>query len=251
VPSLGSRSARLTVGVLAKRTGLSVRTLHHYDAIGLLTPSARTESRYRLYGARDLRRLQKIVMMRGLGLPLAEIARALAGDGVSALAALELQLSRLRERIAHERRLCTRLESLAAALRRGSLQTLDDVIESIQEMTMFEKYFTPDQMDQIQARGRTIGSERIREVEAEWPMLIADMRREMEAGTPPSSTRVQALAARWGMLVREFTDGRPEIAAGLRQMYQKEDSVRQRTNIDATLMKYVGRAMAASHEGRR
>jgi hypothetical protein len=53
------------------------------------------------------------------------------------------------------------------------------------------------------------------------------------------------------MLVREFTDGRPEIAAGLRQMYLKEDSVRQRTTIDATLMEHVGRAMAASHEGRR
>ena len=133
-----ARGSALTVGALARRTGLSVRALHHYDAIGLLTPSARTQSRYRLYGTRDVRRLQKIVMMRGLGLPLAEIARALANDSVSALEALELQLARLRERIAHERRLCTRLESLAASVRRGSLQTLDNVIDSIQEMTMFE-----------------------------------------------------------------------------------------------------------------
>ena len=169
---------------------------------------------------------------------------------MSALEALELQLARLRERIAHERRLCTRLGSLAAAVRRGSLQTLDDVIDSIQEMTMFEKYFTPDQMDQIQARGRTIGPDRIREVEAEWPVLIADIRREMEAGTSPSSPRVQALAAKWGSLVREFTGGSAEISGSLREMYQREESVRQRTNIDATLMEYVGRAMAATREGR-
>ena len=86
-------------------------------------------------------------------------------------------------------------------------------------------------MDQIQARGRTIGPDRIREVEAEWPVLIADMRREMEAGTSPSSPRVQALAAKWGSLVREFTGGSAEISAGLREMYQKEESVRQRTNM--------------------
>ena len=114
---------------------------------------------------------------------------------------------------------------------------------------MFEKYSTADQMDWIQARGRTIGPERIREVEGEWPTLIADVRREMDNGTPPSSARLQALAARWGTLVREFTGGSPEISAGLRGMYQKEESVRRRTGIDAKLMEYVGRAMAAAREG--
>ena len=76
------------------------------------------------------------------------------------------------------------------------------------------------------------------------------MRREMEAGTSPSSPRVQALAAKWGSLVREFTGGSAEISGSLREMYQREESVRQRTNIDATLMEYVGRAMAATREGR-
>ena len=61
----------LKVGELARRTGLTVRTLHHYDAIGLLRPSERSESGYRLYGDADMRRLYRIIAMRGQRGPVA------------------------------------------------------------------------------------------------------------------------------------------------------------------------------------
>lgn len=63
----------LKVGELAKRCGLTVRTLHHYDQIGLLRPSARSGSGYRLYGRSDIARLHQIQVLRKLGLSLAEI----------------------------------------------------------------------------------------------------------------------------------------------------------------------------------
>ena len=72
---------RLKVGELARRTGLTVRTLHHFDQIGLLKPSARSESGYRLYGRDDVARLHGIQALRYLGLPLKEIAGMLAGAG--------------------------------------------------------------------------------------------------------------------------------------------------------------------------
>jgi hypothetical protein len=81
-------------------------------------------------------------------------------------------------------------------------------------MTMFEKHFTPDQLQEIQARGRQIGQERIREVEAEWPRLITEVRAAMESGTDPASAEVQQLAQRWMGLVREFTGGNPGIQQG-------------------------------------
>lgn len=61
------------VGDLAGRTGLSVRTLHHYDEIGLLSPSGRTGSGHRLYSAEDVLRLQRIRSLRALGFSLEEI----------------------------------------------------------------------------------------------------------------------------------------------------------------------------------
>ena len=63
-----------TVGALAARTGLTVRTLHHYDTIGLLSPSGRTEAGYRLYSETDVRRLEHIVVLRSLGVSLPEIS---------------------------------------------------------------------------------------------------------------------------------------------------------------------------------
>jgi DNA-binding transcriptional MerR regulator len=69
----------LSVGELARRTGLTVRALHHYDEVGLLVPSERTPSGHRRYGAQDVRRLARIVALRGLGLGLAEIRAALDG----------------------------------------------------------------------------------------------------------------------------------------------------------------------------
>src|SRR3569623_379879 len=69
------------IGEVAAATGLTVRTLHHYDEIGLLAPSGRTEAGYRLYSDGDVRRLYRIVALRRLGLALGEIAPLLEGDG--------------------------------------------------------------------------------------------------------------------------------------------------------------------------
>lgn len=72
-------AAGLTVGQVAQSYGVTVRTLHHYDDIGLLTPSERTPAGYRVYSAADLQRLATVVVYRRLGLPLGEIGELLAG----------------------------------------------------------------------------------------------------------------------------------------------------------------------------
>ncbi len=109
-------SSPLRVGELAERTGLTVRTLHHYDQIGLLTPAGRSASGYRLYDAGDVERLTKILLLKHLGLALEEIRDLLDGsdDGGPTLGeTLALQVERLREAIAQQTRLLRRLEGLA------------------------------------------------------------------------------------------------------------------------------------------
>jgi DNA-binding transcriptional MerR regulator len=67
------------VGELARATGLTVRTLHHYDEVGLMRPAARTAAGHRLYSAEDVRRLYSIVALRGLGFGLPEVSALLDG----------------------------------------------------------------------------------------------------------------------------------------------------------------------------
>ena len=76
----------LTVGQVAARFGVTVRTLHHYDAIGLVRPSERGWNGYRLYTPADVQRLARVVLLRRLEMPLADIAEAL--DEPAVLAAL-------------------------------------------------------------------------------------------------------------------------------------------------------------------
>lgn len=75
---------QLKIGGLAKRAGLTVRTLHHYDAIGLLSPSDRSERGYRLYNRSDVARLHQIQAIKQLGFPLSDVREMLSGDKVSA-----------------------------------------------------------------------------------------------------------------------------------------------------------------------
>jgi DNA-binding transcriptional MerR regulator len=233
------------IGELARRTGLTVRTLHHYDALGLLQPSARTGGGHRVYTARDVVRLQQIVSLRQMGFPLAEIGRLLKRRDVSAVAVLRAHLARLRDTTALQQRLCSRIEAMVSTLEaRGHVST-EDFLRTIEVTGMFDKYFSPEQLAWIKDRREQIGEAHIREVEAEWPALIAAVRAEMQKGTDAGTPEVQALARRWVELVREFTAGRADIAQGVARVYKNEPSLGARTNLDGELFAYVQRAMAA------
>lgn len=238
----------LKVGELAKRTGLSVRTLHYYDEIRLLWPSYRTAAGHRLYTAGDIARLQQIQSLRQLGFSLAEIRDCLDDPDFSPNHVIELHIARLREQMALQQRLCARLEAMAAALGSAEEISVETFLQTVKEINIMEKYFTPEQVKEIKERGQRLGQEHIRQVEAEWPELIRQVRAEMEQGTDPASERVQHLARRWMALVHEFTGGNPGIEQALRTKYQQEPELRRQTGLDPKICEYISQAIAASQK---
>src|SRR6478736_3749690 len=138
-------SEALRVGELARRTGLTVRTLHHYDAIGLLRPSLHTAAGYRLYTAADVARLQQILSLRQLGFSLEEVRDCLDRPGFAPLEVIRLHAARLREQIELQRKLCERLEALAEHFRTAGEVSADAFLYTIEMMTMLDKYYTPEQ----------------------------------------------------------------------------------------------------------
>src|SRR5437879_944164 len=147
------RFTALKVGELAKRTGLTIRTLHHYDEIGLLRPALHTESGHRLYTAGDLARLQQVLSLRQLGFSLEEVRDCLDRPGFSPPEVLRLHVARLREQIELRQKLCERLEVLAGYFRATGEVPAEEFIRTIEVMTMTEKYYTPQQMKQFQEVG--------------------------------------------------------------------------------------------------
>lgn len=235
------------VGELAGRIGLSVRTLHYYDEIGLLSPSGRTEAGHRLYAAGDIARLQQIKSLRHLGFSLEEVRDCLDRPDFPLHRVIRLHLSRLRETIELQQRLRNRLEAMADRLSSAEEVSAEEFIETMEVMSMFEKYYTPEQLEELEQRRRAIGEERIREVEAEWPELIEQVRTEMEKGTDPADERVQRLARRWMELVEDFTGGDPGIERSLGNMWRQEETIHgMDTGPMREMGEYVSRARAAA-----
>jgi DNA-binding transcriptional MerR regulator len=233
------------VGELAKRTGVSVRTLHYYDEIGLLQPSQVTESRHRLYDAPELIRLQQIKSLRQLGFSLDEIRACLDTPAFSPVRVLELHVRRLREQIHEQERLAALLETLSASFRAGATASTDDFIKAIEGITMIDRSFTPEELREIKERGARLGPDHISAVEAEWPKLIAQVRQEMLQGTDPTSDRVRPLAARWRELVREFTGGNTAIEQKVRASFVNEPKLMARNGLDPEIFAYINAAIRA------
>lgn len=130
------------VGELAKATGLTVRTLHYYEEIGLLVPSARTDTGHRRYDEADVARLYRICRLRRLGLPLAEIGRALEDPAWSLPAAMAAHLGELDRRLEATSRPRSRLarliESLGDGAGDGDGVLTDELLTTVEEMTMLD-----------------------------------------------------------------------------------------------------------------
>jgi DNA-binding transcriptional MerR regulator len=234
------------VGELARRTGLTVRTLHHYDAIGLLVPSARTEAGHRRYTAADVERLQQIASLRALGLSLDAIREAL--DGAAPRAILERHLAYLRAQIALQQQLAHRLEGLAAHLDHTGGASVEDLLQLIHLTTTMEKYYTPEQLEYLDKRRAEVGEDRIRAVEREWAALFAEAARHQEAGLDPAGPEMQALARRAEGLIGEFTGGEAGIRQSLTNAVKSDaQAMYAAWGVDPALGAYYSRAMAALH----
>lgn len=240
----------LKVGALARQAGLTVRTLHHYEEVGLLTPRRRTPSGHRLYGKAEVRRLHQITSLKQLGLSLEEIGDALDRPGQSLEAVLELQIRRLRERIRAQESLCQELEELRRRLADGEDAVgVEELADSVGRMVRVEDYYTAEQLQALDRRAAAFGEDRIQEAQRAWEELFRRYGEAMDRGKPPDHPDVLALARRSRELIALFTGGDPGIRASLDRMFTAEDPERMMTQhgmeVKPGLWEYMARAAEA------
>lgn len=233
----------LKVGELARRSGLTVRTLHHYDAIGLLTPSGRSSSGYRLYNAGDVARLHAIQALRQLGLSLAKIGDMLAVNGTSLSEIVSRQIRALDHEIAQARELRARLSLLEAAISTDKPPEMNDWLATLDLMATYRKYFTSAELRRIFRKWK--------KTQADWSPLVGEVRDALERGVRPDSLEAQQLAHRWMDLSMRWMQGDLDLAMRWGQMYQLEPAADGQNGIDLALIRYMGEAielrMAAFH----
>ncbi|MFJ1467850.1 MerR family transcriptional regulator [Massilia orientalis] len=227
----------LKVGELAALANLTVRTLHHYDNIGLLRPSARSDAGYRLYDRDDVARLHRIQALRAFGLSLADIALTLDSPAGSPLAIVDRQLEALETRMAEARRLRDQLLRVRAELVRGSapdlstwLTTLENTMDMI---NVYERYFTKEELERLPMV-------RSDAAQAQWQAMVEQVRGLIESQVPPNSDAAKAFALRWLQTFDRDTGGDAALQAKLNAMVEREQDA---VGMPAQIFGYVKAAV--------
>ena len=246
-----------TVNKLAGLAGVSVRTLHHYDEIGLLKPAFTGENRYRYYGEEELLRLQQILIHRAMDIPLSEIGALLDAPGFDRLEALRRQRERLEEQA----------QRLA-----GMVRTIDRTIarltgeQEMQDSELYSGFVAPEKQAEYEAwliarfgadmKARLARSRKVMGDmgTAEREAMMAELQRVEEAlaegfrrGLPPQATALDpAIEAHrrwvenaWG---RECTS---EAYAGLADVYEHPDFRKRYEKIEPGFSTFLVTAMRA------
>lgn len=226
------RAKRWRIGELAAATGLTVRTLHHYEHIGLLAPAARTEGRQRLYDEEDVRRLYRIRALRDLGLSLADVRRMLANDRASLADVLRAHRARVDAEIEQLRRLRGLLDHACARADRGVAP--DDVLVTIEAMS------------RVVRRGDARRKKGVapKEYYARWRKLRDRLRACMKAGEAPSAPRPRAVAREAMAQIVEFAGGDRATLEALAHL-RRLDPPKDFAGWTPALMRYLNQALAS------
>lgn len=222
----------LKVGELAARAGMTVRTLHHYDSIGLLTPSARSDAGYRLYGRDDVARLHQIQTLRRFGMALADIGAYLDSPGISPLAIIARQIAALERQIDDAGRMRGQLLLVHRQLSNGDTPELATWLTTLEQMTMYDKYFSKAQLQQLPLYQNDAA-------QAEWQQLVAQVSALMASGVAPGAEAARQGALRWMTLLERDTAGNPDLLSQLDKMHDNEPSVQRESGISPQLKGYV------------
>lgn len=212
----------------AQIAGVTVRTLHHYDRLGLLKPSGHTEAGYRLYSDRDLAFLQQIVTLKFIGLPLKQIKALLDGTDLDFKQTLRMQRRLLETKRWQVGMAIQAIDQAEHSLQSGSvpdlpaLKKIIEIMERQNNMEWAKKYYSEEAQAKIADKAAAFTPEMQAAVTEKWNQLIRDIETAIRDHEDPAAAHARSLAERWSSLVAGFTGGDPEIQKGLNRLYADE-----------------------------
>jgi MerR family transcriptional regulator, thiopeptide resistance regulator len=214
-------TSTMRVGTVAEAAGLTVRTLHHWDSIGLLSPSERSPAGHREYTEADLVRLYQILALRNLGLGLESIAVCLDA-GVDPARLVRDHLAMVGVAVAELEGLRAKLLRLVEVLDAGGVPDTAALLDAVRASPSptaaraLARHLNPDQLAVLRDRAQALGPLAHYRLEVEWPELYRRAERLRAAGAPPDDPEVQRLVARIDELGARFSGGDRKVSAGVR-----------------------------------
>lgn len=230
----------IQVGELAKRAGITVRTLHHYEQTGLLTPSARSAAGYRLYNLAAVQRLHTIKVLAQAGLELATIKDYLARDAFSLSDLLVKQITTLDRQLQTISTLRERLALLRDELDRGSDPDLESWLQMLELMKMYDRWFSQQELQVLPF------AEQDEQRNQAWRALVNEVQGLMRKQCPADAPQAMSLATRWMEQLEQDTAGRPEFLTRLNEMHAAEPQMCEQTGVTPQIIDFITHAFAES-----
>ena len=232
------------IGEIVKRTGLSARALHFYESQKLIGPVARNDAGHRVYSQSDLKRLQQIRSLRFLGIPISEMRGMLGNDDYRLSELLNRQLQRVRAQrealMSLERRIETLLPILSAEP--DFPDDLDNnLFRILEEMTMYEKYFSQSDIDEMHHHHERQNDSDQSLAEA-WSQWVSALKAEADAGSDPKSKKVQNLMRHWDEMLDHLAAGNANKRDKLNDLLHNEPQARIDHGIDDALFEFMAKA---------
>jgi len=228
VPVMSKTARTYTVKQLSGLSGVSVRTLHHYDEIGLLKPGARSEAGYRFYGREELLRLQQILFYRELEFPLRKIRELLDDPGFELLSSLEFHRGELRKRSKQLKRLLATIDKTIDELKNKTAMLTDKELYEGFPPGKGEEYreeaasrWGEDTIRDSEERLKKLGKEGFEKLKQEGDAITRRLAALMERD--PADAEVQETIALHFRYTGNFFEVTPEAYRGLGKMYVEDE----------------------------
>jgi DNA-binding transcriptional MerR regulator len=216
----------LTVGGTSSLVGVSVKALHHWDAIGLVRPSRRTWAGYRVYSSEDIARIHRVLVYKELGFSLADIGRILDDPAVDAREHLRRQRAQLVERVTHLEKMVGAVDRMLEASRTGMRLSPREQVDIFGDDwnpawvdEAGEKWGDTPQWVQYVERASDLSPADWKEVAAETHQLDADLAAALRDGVEPGSEAANALAERHRALMSRYFDCTHSMHACMGRMF--------------------------------
>jgi len=245
----------MTVGEVAELAGLTVRTLRHYDEIGLVTPSERTAAGYRLYGNREVEQLQEVLFFRKLGFGLEEIKTIVDRPGYGRVPTLARQQKLLEAKVERLLVMIEAIDAAVAAEKRGTQMRNEDMLDvfggfdpSEYEEETKQGWGDTDAYKESARRTARYIKMTWEQINSEAGEIDAAFIELMDNGTPADGAAAMAVTEQHrAHITKWFYECTPEIHAGLGQVYVTDRRFAE--NIDEAapgLARYMSDAIAAT-----
>lgn len=226
------------VGEIAKKTGLTVRTLHHYEEIGLLQPTARTDAGYRLYDMKSIERLTQIQMLRQIGVKLKDIGHILNGHSAEIACLIEERISQLTTQMQQIAKLRYQLEHVQQQIQTGTPFTQHDWFSLLEMMSMYDKYFTYSELAQLPLyTAHTLKSQA-------WQQRISIVNNLIKQGKSADSNEAMQVSREWMIALEQDTGGNPDFFVRLNKMHISDDKFATATGITKQMIDFVAKGFS-------